>query len=532
LHEDARAGSILEGRYRLLSRIGEGGMGTVYRAEHIGLGQTRAIKFLRQDLTRDPGAVRRFLQEARVLSSLRHSHVISVFDTGEHQGSAFYVMELLEGEDLRATLRRERRLSWARARAIALQICDALGTAHAQGIVHRDLKPENCFRVEGHADFIKLLDFGIAKVSRDAGGTSMTATGEALGTVAYMAPEQLEGGADRRVDIYALGAILYEALAGEPPHPGTAIEVIARLARGAEPYPLSNVLSEIDPAIERLVQKAMCRDPAGRFVDMREFAAAVAEIPAGVPPAEPEAASASIAVHSTSVLAPTLLAGVDAAGPTVAVPANDLPEPTHRFVRGGTAPVPVPPAPVVAAVPPARPRWRVIAGSLLALAALGLLVSTLMSSRQLDDAPAPEPAPPPSVAPPPSAAGTALPDPKLVAETASSTGSTGAPDPPEADDPAPAQSSEPQRLTLGRLKASLKTRTKSCRPKYAAETVSFKVSKLGKRLRIEIVPREGRMPPPTLITCIDPALKELGRLDADRLEQAGSFAITYEKLAD
>nr|WP_276604547.1 protein kinase [Nannocystis sp. RBIL2] len=278
-------GVLLDGRYRVQARLGQGGMGTVYVAEHVGLAQPRAIKFLRVDIARKPGAVQRFLQEARVLSAMRHDNLVGVIDMGEHDGSAYYVMELLAGEDLRRRLRRLGGMGWPQTRAIALQVCAALRLTHTRGVVHRDLKPENCFCVdaEGGAVPIKLLDFGVAKVPREAGGASqLTGAGELLGTIGYMAPEQLEGQGDRRADIYALGAMMFEMLAGRPLHTGNAYEILARMLLA--PAPALASVCAVDPAIDRLIATAVARDPDERFASMEALAAAIADIPVTAEP--------------------------------------------------------------------------------------------------------------------------------------------------------------------------------------------------------------------------------------------------------
>lgn len=256
-------------------------MGTVYVAEHIGLKQRRAIKFLREDLSTHAGAVKRFLQEAQVVSSLSHEHMIAVLDVGQSGGAVYYVMELFDGEDLRSVLRHERRLPWSRVRVMMLQICEALAAAHARGVVHRDLKPDNCFcvRRDDGADFVKLLDFGIAKVSKEAGETQLTATGETLGTVGYMAPEQAEGHSDPRSDIYALGVMMYEMLCGQPPYCGPAIEILAKKMRGTIPPRLRTIEPTIGPDVEALIDKAMHLDPEQRFTNVRSLAMAIAALP-------------------------------------------------------------------------------------------------------------------------------------------------------------------------------------------------------------------------------------------------------------
>lgn len=279
--EPDQAGQVIDQRYRVLSRLGQGGMGTVYLAEHIGLGQRRAIKFLRPEVARHPSARKRFLQEAQVVASLRHEHVIEVIDLGESGGAAYYVMELLEGEDLRALLRRDKALPWPRVRTIILQICGALRAAHAKHITHRDLKPENCFCVvrDSGEDFIKLLDFGIAKVAQEPGSTHLTGTGEPLGTVGYMALEQFFGQADQRSDIYALGVMMYEMLAGKMPYQGHTADIIIKLNNGTLPQALQELVPGFPSELTRLVDRAMAPRADDRFPDVAALITALKEVP-------------------------------------------------------------------------------------------------------------------------------------------------------------------------------------------------------------------------------------------------------------
>ena len=219
-------GHVLLDRYRLLKLIGEGGMGSVYQAEHITIGRKLAVKVLAQEYCDSPEVVARFLQEARTASMLHHEHIVDITDFGyTKQGLAFLTMEYLEGEDLATLLAREGRQPWARLRRIILQVCRALNAAHEKGIIHRDMKPDNCFRIKrgGNPDFIKILDFGIAKVISDGSITGRsdrpkmaTEAGTLLGTPEYMAPEiARDQKADARVDVYALGILMYALLLGE-----------------------------------------------------------------------------------------------------------------------------------------------------------------------------------------------------------------------------------------------------------------------------------------------------------------------------
>ncbi|MBL8975201.1 MAG: serine/threonine protein kinase, partial [Myxococcales bacterium] len=289
-------GTELEGRYRILSRLGEGGMGTVYVAQHLGLGSRCAVKVLRSELGASATARERFLREARIASQLgeRNPHIVKVMDLGcLPDGSGFYAMEWLQGEDLAATLTRAGRLPWPRVRHFALQICAALAGAHAAGIVHRDLKPENCFRVQvgDDPDFIKLLDFGVAHMSVPGTG-KLTEMGQALGTAAYMSPEQAAGqGGDHRIDIYALGVIMYEMLTGyQPFEAGNAWLVQAKIV--SEDPPAMAALcpeAELGPEIEALVTTAMRRRPEQRFASVAELAAAIAAVRHVPPPVGPRA---------------------------------------------------------------------------------------------------------------------------------------------------------------------------------------------------------------------------------------------------
>jgi serine/threonine protein kinase len=266
-------GRVVGGRYRVLRVLGEGGMGTVYAAEHVDIGKGVAVKILHPQYSRQQDLVERFRREARAASRVGHPHIVDVTDFGTtDDGCAFFVMEHLDGIDLADVLSHERRLDPGRATEIAIQICRALEAAHAAGVIHRDLKPENIFLVarDGRADFVKVLDFGIAR-SVDHESSRLTNPGIAMGTPEYMSPEQALGGqADRRSDIYSVGALLYEMLTGTPPH-GEGEEA-ARVHKQEPPRSPRALRPELTPELERVVLRALELDPSQRQQTMGQLA--------------------------------------------------------------------------------------------------------------------------------------------------------------------------------------------------------------------------------------------------------------------
>ena len=220
---DPLIGQMVGGRYVLLRRIGKGGMGVVYEADHTGLGKRVAVKLLLDKYTDDPEVVARFQREARTASAIGDEHIVEVTDAGTHDdGRSYIVMELLEGASLSDALAASGPMPAARAVDIVRQVLRGLGAAHAKGIVHRDMKPENVFLVTkgDRVDFVKIMDFGISKFMMSTESkVRLTATGAVIGTPVYIAPEQAEalGEVDARVDLYAVGVMLYDLIAGHPP---------------------------------------------------------------------------------------------------------------------------------------------------------------------------------------------------------------------------------------------------------------------------------------------------------------------------
>lgn len=290
--KDPLIGTILSERYEILRQIGEGGMGLVYEAEHVAIEKRVALKVLRDDFSSRSEVVQRFKQEAKSASRIGNDHIVDISDFGvTPSGASYFVMELLEGEDLAELLEREVNLPIARAADIILQCCKALGAAHAKGIIHRDMKPENIFLTSrgGRADFVKLVDFGIAKMSDvetpGAPGRKLTKTGMIFGTPEYMSPEQAAGkkDLDHRVDVYALAVILYEMLTGRVPFVGDTFMGILTQHMFEDPpsFQEVNPRLEVPDAIIAFVWQGLSKEPEGRFASCDEMATALEAALAG-----------------------------------------------------------------------------------------------------------------------------------------------------------------------------------------------------------------------------------------------------------
>ncbi len=276
-------GTVLGGRYRIIRLCGEGGMGRVYQAEHVEIGKHVAVKVLHPAYTRTPDVVERFRREARAASRIGHLNIVNVTDSGTtDDGSFFFVMEFIEGIEVGLLIHREGPLPVKRALRIADQICQALQAAHEAQVIHRDLKPENVLLIskEGRPDFVKVLDFGIARVAEVEEslptGRRLTRPGVAMGTPEYMAPEQAAGkSADARSDIYALGSIMYEMLTGTPPYEGDNVMEVLHKKATIMPPPVRQVRPDVPVTVEALVERAMARNPDERPQTMAAFAAEI-----------------------------------------------------------------------------------------------------------------------------------------------------------------------------------------------------------------------------------------------------------------
>jgi serine/threonine-protein kinase len=366
---DPLIGSVLGGRYEIVRRIGEGGMGAVYEAKHTVIGKRVAVKVLLEKFHAKSDFVARLLQEARLASAIGHENIVDVTDFGTtDDGRSFVVMEFLDGESLAELAMREAPLPIERCLRIARQAASALGAAHAKGIFHRDVKPENIYLVRrGDADFVKVVDFGISKAVKPGGEEGpegqyrLTHTGLLLGTPLYMSPEQARGeeDLDYRVDIWALGVMLYECLTGEVPfRANNYLQIISQVLTH-EPTPPSRLRPElgIPDAVEAVVMRAMEKDRTRRYQTIAELEHDLERLLAGDQnvglPALPEGVAAPQPTAPRRwpllMVAAVALAG----GVTLA-----LARPAHQTAHAVAAPVPGKPAATVpppAAAAPAAP---------------------------------------------------------------------------------------------------------------------------------------------------------------------------------
>jgi hypothetical protein len=318
--------------YRIEARIGRGGMGEVYRAEQLSLGRKVALKVLRPDLAADDGFRRRFLRESMIAAAIDHPSVIPIYDAGEVDGLLYIAMRYVDGSDLSTLLRREGRLDLARTLAIMTQVAGALDAAHARGLVHRDVKPSNILLAPaaGGGEYCYLCDFGLIKQTHAAADTPATATDQLVGSVPYVAPEQVDGGeVDGRTDVYSLGCSIFHCLAGSVPYQGqTDVEVIFAHLRG-EPPPLSSRVAGLPPALDGVIARAMARSKEDRYLTCSALvAAAAALVPAGGRVRAP-----LVDDETRSLARPLAAAGPVAAGTQRPPPARRRRPPCRRAPR-------------------------------------------------------------------------------------------------------------------------------------------------------------------------------------------------------
>ncbi len=274
-------GKVIGGKYEITSLLGEGGMGAVYEARHVEVHRKVALKLLHSQFSRSGEMLTRFEREARATGEIGHENIIEVFDLGTdpETGSAYLVMEKLKGHELSEAIRKYGRLGLGETIDIMLQVLSALAASHELGIVHRDLKPDNIFLTEvaGRTNWVKILDFGIAKFQTPEDGHKLTQTGQMMGTPYYMAPEQIQGdpAMDHRLDLYACGVILYEMLTGRVPFDAPNVPAMVLAILTYTPPPLCEVDLNIPAALSDVVMKAMSRDKEARFQSANDLAQAL-----------------------------------------------------------------------------------------------------------------------------------------------------------------------------------------------------------------------------------------------------------------
>src|SRR5689334_7871924 len=321
--------SSLAGRYLLEREIGAGGMATVYLAHDIRHDRLVAVKVLKPELAAMLG-VERFFSEIRVTASLQHPNLLPLFDSGEADGLLYYVMPFVEGETLRRRLEREKMLPVDEAVRFGALVASALDYAHGHGVIHRDLKPENILI---HAGQPLIADFGIALAVSNAGGTRITQTGVSLGTPQYMSPEQAAGdkAVDGRTDIYSLAAVLYEMIAGEPPHSGNSAQAIFAKLLTTEPPPLSSVRRTVPTNVSDAVEKALATLPADRFQSAQQFGEALTNPAFSTSPASSAAGTAGSARFQRMFYASAGMTAVIAAVAIVGWKRTPTPRPNFRY---------------------------------------------------------------------------------------------------------------------------------------------------------------------------------------------------------
>jgi len=344
---DPLIGETIDGRYAIQSVVGGGGGGTVYRARHVGLSRSLALKVLRADLAQDTELSARFLQEAQATAAIKHPNVVSITDFGRlPDNRPYFVMELLAGRTLASLVRAGGALPPRAAARVAIAIAQGLEAAHAAGVIHRDLKPENVFVLDDEAKEVRVVDFGAALI---VGASRLTKQGVVFGTPYYMSPEQAAGKeVDHRCDIYALGVIFYEMLTGRVPFEGDTYMGVLTQHMFALPRPPSQAVPDLDGklgAVEAVVLRALAKDPNERYATMSELEAAIAG-----------ALDARVAGPSWPARAPKGIA-------------DDLELPTLLEIRERVSDF---------HEPPRRPIWPlvVVAGALIAIGAVAGLVVT------------------------------------------------------------------------------------------------------------------------------------------------------------
>ena len=259
-------GSTIAGKYRIIEKLGEGGMGVVYKAEDTRLDRMVALKFLPSGLMKDPDAKERFVREAKAAAALSHPNICTVYEIDEDKGKSFIAMEYIEGQSIREKVKKNP-LEIPEALDLVIQAAQGLEEAHKKGIIHRDIKSANIM-VTGSGQ-AKVMDFGLAKVS---GASLLTREASTMGTVAYMSPEQAQGqGVDQRTDIWSFGVVLYEMLTGQLPFLGETDQTVMYAIGHKIPVPMKKLVPKVQPELERVVEKALEKKPSDRYQNMAEL---------------------------------------------------------------------------------------------------------------------------------------------------------------------------------------------------------------------------------------------------------------------
>jgi eukaryotic-like serine/threonine-protein kinase len=337
MRQDPYLGATIDGRYKVEALLGEGGMGVVYRCSHTIIGKKVAMKVLRADLARDPEVTERFLNEAKAASTIGNSHIIDISDFGQFQdGATYFVMEFLVGQPVTKMMEGGRAAPLPRILHVARQLAEGLSAAHAAGIVHRDLKPDNIFLIDrgGEKDFVKILDFGIAKVST-AGDAKLTRAGAVFGTPHYMSPEQAAGQpVDHRGDIYSFGVILYELASGRVPFDAdNFMGILTQHMYKAPPSlrTLGPTSQEVPPGLEAIVLKCLSKRPEHRYASMNDLIADLDKLRVG---GVPDAVAEMLSRGDGFDVPADYFAKVQLAEPSPSAPSGRAPRSPWPLVAG------------------------------------------------------------------------------------------------------------------------------------------------------------------------------------------------------
>lgn len=357
--QQSRVGDLLAGKYRLDALLGSGGVGDVYRAQNTLIGRTVAIKLLKPEHATDDSVVERFLREAKAANLARHPNVVDVLDVGlDDEGIPFIVQEFLEGMDLGTHLKRVGGpLPSKQVLELLIPVVEAVGLAHTRGVVHRDLKPENVFLAKGDGKVVpKLLDFGISYIKPQPGDVRMTKAGITVGTPAYMSPEQLEGtaGVDARTDVWALGVILYEALAGRLPFEGESSALLFAQIAWVDPLPLRDVAPNVPERLAKVVHRCLRRRLDERYPSAAELTRDLVHVREGRPIEPTQHRAPAAPAGRPGPMGPASPVSPVSSSRIRAIPGAALDDGAHGFVDNGPVssrkPGPVAPRPDIVPV--------------------------------------------------------------------------------------------------------------------------------------------------------------------------------------